>query len=453
MVTVIEPDQSRANAFRKFGSDFAQGQKNRSDEMALKKAIEGLGANPNPRDLLNAITGTTTYSNEAKQQALKNYIGVQEFEELKRKTQAQEEIAKEKNKIAALKLQNDENRQKQVDNLVSQGFDYGEAEAITNPHVPNSVKQGISKRVESELARGLRNKQPQIQTETPQEAQTEPNQPITPETKETSPEGQEIAPENEIAEPTIQSTKEPAKPQWPDIPPPPETTAADRVKWRDKNQTFNNKLLKETKDQTKAHKDALLKYNVAKNYNESHKLPSGIGSIVIDPETGDIRPVASLLGLVNKETQAFVKTINDFLSGAQNFFGGRVTNFEIGTFKSRLPSLLNTEDGRRLIIEQMKLMEQLQLNHDKTLEDALKHYGSNASYSDIQSIVDEKEEEQDAPIIAKLNVLDEASNKLDVMAKDPKFKDTILMQSKEGVFKAVPKSKVNDAKAKGYVQW
>lgn len=453
MVTVIEPDQSRANALRKFGSDFAQGQKNRADEMALKKAIENLGPNPNARDLINAITGTSTYSNEPKQQMIKNFIGVEEFEEGKRKAKAVEDIAKEKNRIASLKLQNDENRQQQIQNLVSQGFDFGEAEAITNPHVPNSVKQGISKRVEGELARGQRKAQPQIKTETPQEAQIESNQSITQETQETAPEGQEIASEEPSIQPVIEAAKEPIKPEWPEIPPPPETTAADRVKWRDKNQTFNNKLLKETKDQTKAHKDALLKYQIAKNYNESHKLPEGIGSIVIDPETGDIRPVASILGLVNKETQAFVKTINDFLSGAQNFFGGRVTNFEIGTFKSRLPSLLNSEDGRRLIIEQMKLMEQLQLNHDKTLEDALKHYGSNASYSDIQSIVDDKEEEQDAPIIAKLNVLDEASNKLDVMAKDPKFKDTILMQGKDGKFKAVPKNKVNDAKARGYVQW
>ena len=52
--------------------------------------------------------------------------------------------------------------------------------------------------------------------------------------------------------------------------------------------------------------------------------------------------------------QQYIKTLNDFISQAKNFFGARVTNFDLQSFKSRLPSLLNTEEGRRAIIEQMR---------------------------------------------------------------------------------------------------
>jgi len=39
------------------------------------------------------------------------------------------------------------------------------------------------------------------------------------------------------------------------------------------------------------------------------------------------------------------------------------------------------------------------------------------------------------------------------MANDPRFKDTTLMQSPNGKFKAIPNSKINEAKSRGYISW
>lgn len=107
MVQFIPADNSWANAFREAGSGLSQGYMNRTDENSLRKTVEGLGPNPSPRQILDAITRTKTYNPESKQSVLKNYLGVENFEELKRKAQAQEEISKARNDI----LQAKENKQ------------------------------------------------------------------------------------------------------------------------------------------------------------------------------------------------------------------------------------------------------------------------------------------------------------------------------------------------------
>jgi hypothetical protein len=139
------------------------------------------------------------------------------------------------------------------------------------------------------------------------------------------------------------------------------------------------------------------------------------------------------------------------LIDAKAYFGNRVTNFDVQAFKSRLPTLLNTGDGRRLIIKQMQLMNDLESLHGTTLEDGLKAYGRDASYSDILSVADQKVAGREKVIIKKINNLDTASNYMDQMAKNPaKFKDTVLMQDPKENFKAMPKDKVNTAISRGW---
>ena len=88
-------------------------------------------------------------------------------------------------------------------------------------------------------------------------------------------------------------------------------------------------------------------------------------------------------------------------------------------------------------------MNDLEDLHGVTLEDGLKSYGRDASYSDILSVVDEKVAGKEQEIIQKINDLDTASNYMDQMAKNPgKFKDTVLMQrTEDGKFMAMPKDK------------
>lgn len=103
MVQFIPAKDDWADAFRQIGSGVSKGYMNRSDDNSIKKAIEDLGPNASARDVLDALTKTKTYGNESKQQAIKNYLGADNFEEMKRKAKAQEDIASARNDIAQAK--------------------------------------------------------------------------------------------------------------------------------------------------------------------------------------------------------------------------------------------------------------------------------------------------------------------------------------------------------------
>lgn len=147
MVQFIPEKDDWAQAFRSIGQGAGEGYLNHSDEMALKKSIGSLPENATPRQILDAITGTRTYKPEAKQTALKNYLGVAEFEELKRKSKAQEQIGEAKNTIAQNKekrlAQEKEDAQKQTEAIVNQ------------LDLPEEQKEALAGSLDKSAAEGL----------------------------------------------------------------------------------------------------------------------------------------------------------------------------------------------------------------------------------------------------------------------------------------------------------
>ncbi len=107
MVTILPKENDWSDAFQSIGQGVSQGYQNRSDEMALQKAIGGLGANPTPRQILDAVTNTKTINPASKQNLFKNYLGASEFEEVQRHAKASEEIAGLKNSQAKAKAEAD----------------------------------------------------------------------------------------------------------------------------------------------------------------------------------------------------------------------------------------------------------------------------------------------------------------------------------------------------------
>lgn len=226
-------------------------------------------------------------------------------------------------------------------------------------------------------------------------------------------------------------------------------TEAERVKWENNNEKENNKELKETQNKKKAYAQNDILINSMTQINDTHKLPKGMGSIVIDPSTGDLRPEAQLIGSVNTETQVYVKNLKQFLKGAKDFFGARVTNFDVSSFMAQLPSLLNSEQGRRIILKQMKYVNDLESIHNNTLNQGLKKYGRNANYNQVVQEADRKVAEREKDLMGKINNLVGASSFINQMAEKPEqFKDMTLMQRPDGSFAAVPNAKVEKLKTK-----
>lgn len=125
MVQFIPARNTWSEVGENFASGLSQGYMNRSDDRALQNAIQGI-ENPSPRQILDAIVGTRTYSPQSKQNLLKNYLGVAEFEELKEKNKA----VREENELKRLEEESKKaNRIKEAEVI------------IENSNLPEDQKQ------------------------------------------------------------------------------------------------------------------------------------------------------------------------------------------------------------------------------------------------------------------------------------------------------------------------
>jgi hypothetical protein len=396
-------DKPEPTEVQRFISEFKQYNQNRREGDEIQKLTDSYLKNKNQEgaweklqfDLMNNKEIGPTKKLETQQQLNEMHKQIME----NRKTQAE---AYKKTVDEALK-------DPEIQNLVSQGWPV--EEAIQYKAAPPSVKNRLMANHLDQVSRGLR-KNPSA------EQPVEPEAPL-----------EDVPPE-----------------EWPELPQPKNMNYNQRVEWENKNQAANNKELQSVRAKNKGLQATGLLVKSMTNLNESKKLPTKLASLIIDPESGGVRDSAQLTGIVNKETQLYAKNLAQFIKGAKDVFGARVSNFEVGAFINQLPSLLNSEQGRRLILKQMELTNQLEEVYNKTLEEALKKYSRTGNYADILSIVDQKVKDQSQDIINKLDSVVEASNYLDKMSENPdKFKDTVLMQDPEGKFKAVKKDKVASA--------
>lgn len=148
MVTILPKENDWSDAFQAIGSGLSKGYQNRSDEMALQKAIGDLGENPTPRQILDAVTGTKTYNPESKQKLFQNYLGNAQFEELQRHHKATEDekvIKKQEedrkklvNKNNALNLLNssdlpEDEKKRLGDEIEAGNVDYTGIKDLTKP--------------------------------------------------------------------------------------------------------------------------------------------------------------------------------------------------------------------------------------------------------------------------------------------------------------------------------
>lgn len=76
--------------------------------------------------------------------------------------------------------------------------------------------------------------------------------------------------------------------------------------------------------------------------------------------------------LQNADTQELEKLSTDFLKGAKNVFGSRITNADLTAFMKTVPSLAQTKEGRSRVIRNLELLKKGELLRDQALRDVLK---------------------------------------------------------------------------------
>jgi hypothetical protein len=96
-------------------------------------------------------------------------------------------------------------------------------------------------------------------------------------------------------------------------------------------------------------------------------------SVGMFTKNGELKPTAA--SLLSPEAQESVKLISDELSGAKDTFGARVTNFDLQSYMKRLPTLLNSAEGRRRVLRDLRLMNQINQMHHQGVLDIVDRYG------------------------------------------------------------------------------
>lgn len=338
---------------------------------------------------------------------------------------------------------------RQKGNLIKDGWPEEIADFYLNS--PPGV-QGILAREHKELKeRKIRSPLVTIPEGTPESATS--NQPIqVPDAA--SPTGERPVFVNDPITPAEKKDATKSKPipesEWPAPELPNLVNYNQRVDWENENQKENSKALKETTESKKVLTNNNNRIKTMTEINDGKYLPDGLGRLItIDPKTGDIRPSAALAKQQNPQTALYVKNLNQYLEGIKAQLGSVISDFDIRTFKSQLPSLLNDEQGRRLILKQMEYTNELESNYNNTLNEALKHYGRDANYIQISKVVGDKVAQKEEDLIGKINNLVKASDYINIKAENPdKFRGMTLMQTPKGDFRAVPNDRVQSLKEK-----
>jgi len=207
----------------------------------------------------------------------------------------------------------------------------------------------------------------------------------------------------------------------------------------------NAKEFNEISQKIKGLKSDAIRVDQLERYNNSGRLPEGLERLNINWKTGDIRFPA----LANAETQAFVKTINDFTVKAKDTFGARVTNFELGAFLRRLPTLANSAEGRRAIIAQMNAMNDLDRLYYDSLKEVYDNYGLRGiDIQKAEQIAEQLRAPKEEALKQKVRDASMAQDIFDARSKAPEGK--IVAQSPDGRIVYIWRDQEEKATAGGY---
>lgn len=186
-------------------------------------------------------------------------------------------------------------------------------------------------------------------------------------------------------------------------------TPKERVKRQDQRFTVQTPMVNKNNESLRSLKSEEDALNLISNLDASGKIAQGIQKLNINPLTGDL----ILPGAATPEEQLMVKTINDFTVKAKDSYGGRVTNFELDRFMQRLPTLANSAEGRKLIVEHMKIVNQAIQLEKQAIQEVFDTYGvRNIDYPEAERIAREKIAPQAEELRKKAEMIELRSQQL-----------------------------------------
>ncbi len=228
-------------------------------------------------------------------------------------------------------------------------------------------------------------------------------------------------------------------------------TPKERVKRQDARFSLQTPLVTKNSDTISALESEKLSLDLLEELDESGKVGQGVHNLNINPKTGDLL----LPKAATPEEQLFVKTVNDFTVKAKDSFGARVTNFELDRFMQRLPTLANSQEGRKLIIRQMKIINQLNAMEKKAIQGVFDQYGvRNIDYVDAENKARTQIKDQKEALRKEFLNLEQLAKKEDSQlvenVKQKVLSGYIAMRKPDGTIKQFPEKNVPNLEEKGY---
>ena len=119
-------------------------------------------------------------------------------------------------------------------------------------------------------------------------------------------------------------------------------------------------VYKETSDLAKAANDSDIRLGRMEELNESGELnaPGFESALRIAEEGLPFGLSIDLTALRTADTEEFNKLSTDFLKDAKKFFGPKITDNEVKLFLKTVPSVVNTPEGRRRVIQNLRLFNE-----------------------------------------------------------------------------------------------
>lgn len=120
---------------------------------------------------------------------------------------------------------------------------------------------------------------------------------------------------------------------------------------------------------------------------------AGVGSAIGGAIGGLINPVIGVLRSVQRltspDTEEFEKLSNQFIGGAKAIFGARVTDNDLKAFMAQIPTLSNTDAGKKKIIHSMKIANEAEHIRADAMKEIIKENGGKRPF-DLPLQVEER---------------------------------------------------------------
>jgi hypothetical protein len=89
------------------------------------------------------------------------------------------------------------------------------------------------------------------------------------------------------------------------------------------------------------------------------------------------------------QSQEFNKLSKDFLKTARDYFGGRITENQVDTFLETVPTLSQTDEGKRAVIRNLRLFNDAALLRKKIMDQVIKENGGKRP-ANLDALIEER---------------------------------------------------------------